>query len=345
MIRYSENNKKPESMFRKYIPSITLITFLFTGILNLPAQTLKTIIVDAGHGGSDVGARGAYSTEKDISLTIALLVGQKLEKAFPDAKILYTRKSDTYPAIKERADFANKNNGDLFISIHVNAAPKLKHSKFIGYRTQTYYTGKGKNRKKRTRKVPKYNVTYSPNPSNGTETFIWAADRTQAKSEYVAERLADKIPSFDSVPDLDDPEFKVKSLLWTKKYFDKSLLLAELVEKEFVDGGRFSRGVKQRNEKGIWVLQATAMPSVLVETGFISSKAEEDYLNSKIGQEAIANSVVNAVKQYRTLTEGKSYEKIKVWAPVKDTTTKIIMDSLDIIEELPDSTQVKEGLK
>lgn len=311
------------------------------------AQILKTIIVDAGHGGSDVGARGVYSTEKDISLTIALLVGKKLEDAFPDVKILYTRKGDTYPGIKERAEFANQNNGDLFLSIHVNAGAKIKHSKFIGYRTQTYYTGKGKNRKKRTRRVPRYNVTYSPNPSHGTETYIWAADRTQAKSEHVAERFSDRhVSELDSLPDMEDPEFKIKSLLWTKKYFDKSLLLAELVEKEFVDGGRFSRGVKQRNEKGIWVLQATAMPSVLVETGFISNKVEEDYLNSKVGQEAIANSVVNAVKQYRTLTEGKSYEKIKVWAPVRQDSTAIIkLDSLDLMEVLPDSTSKKEDLK
>ncbi len=316
-----------------------LLSFLITVLPGIASgQGMKTIIVDAGHGGSDVGARGVYSTEKDISLSIALLVGTQLEKAFPDVKILYTRKTDTYPAIKDRAIFANENNGDLFISIHVNAAPKIKHSKFIGYRTQTYYTGKGKDRKKRTRKVPRYQVSYSPNPSHGTETYIWAADRTEAKSEHVAERLHENELIGDTSINLDDPEFRIKSLLWTKKFFDKSLLLASLVEEEFVSSGRYSRGVKQRNEKGIWVLQATAMPSVLVETGFISNKIEEDYLNSKAGQEAIATSVVNAVKQYRTLTEGKSYEKIKVWAPVKDTTALKLLDSLDKIEVLPDST-------
>ncbi|RYY21950.1 MAG: N-acetylmuramoyl-L-alanine amidase, partial [Chitinophagaceae bacterium] len=219
---------------------------------------------------------------------------------------LYTRTTDVYPAIKERADFANANKGDLFVSIHVNAGPPVKHSKFAGYRKETYYTGKGKSRKKRTRTVPRYTTYFTPNPSRGTETYIWAADRTAAKGDYVSERLSEVVDEgAEYTPDLNDPTFKAQSLLWTKKYFTKSLLLANLVEEEFVKEGRESRGVKQRNEKGIWVLQATAMPSILVETGFISHKPDEEYLNSKKGQEAIAENVLNAIKRYRAATEGK----------------------------------------
>jgi N-acetylmuramoyl-L-alanine amidase len=274
-------------------------------VSNGPKKPLiSTIIVDAGHGGHDRGAKGDYSFEKDICLAIALKLGRKLEEEFPNVKILYTRTGDSYPPNRSRADFANSNKGDLYISIHVNAAPKIKHSKFAGYKTQVYYTGKGKNKKKRTRKVPKYNVYYTDNPSRGTETFIWASDRTDEKGDFVGERVHEEFDdSTEVLPDINDPEFKAKSLLWTKRFFDKSLLLATLVEEEFVKEGRPSRGVKQRNERGIWVLQATAMPSILVETGFITHRPDEDYLNSKKGQEEIANNVVSAVKRYKTATE------------------------------------------
>lgn len=287
---------------------LSLFVLLVFSSKKIPAQgnsksALKTIIVDPGHGGSDVGARGDYSYEKDICLAIGLKVGKKLEQEFPDTKILYTRTTDTYPAIKARADFANSNKGDLFLSIHVNAAPKIKNSQFLGYKTQTYYTGKGKNRKKRTRKVPQYKVTYSDNPSRGTETFIWAADRTDEKEKFVGNDVASEevYDSTEFVPDLNDPEFKAKALLWTKKFFDKSYLLASMVEEEFVKEGRPSRGVKQRNEKGIWVLQATSMPSILVETGFITHAPDEAYLNSEKGQDRIAENIVNAVKRFKEI--------------------------------------------
>ncbi|RYG36602.1 MAG: N-acetylmuramoyl-L-alanine amidase, partial [Chitinophagaceae bacterium] len=96
-----------------------------------------------------------------------------------------------------------------------------------------------------------------------------------------------------------------KALLWTKRFFDKSYMLASFVEEQFIGEGRFSRGVKQRNEKGIWVLQATSMPSILVETGFITYKKDEDYLNSETGQDSVAENVLNAVKKYKQVTEGK----------------------------------------
>ena len=135
------------------------VLFFFTAS-NTAAQQkapLRTIIVDAGHGGKATGAKGTFSYEKDICLDIALKLGKKLETEFPDLKILYTRTSDVYTDNRWRADFANSNKGDLFISIHVNAAPKIRHSKFVGYKTQVYYTGKGKKRKKHTRRVPRYN--------------------------------------------------------------------------------------------------------------------------------------------------------------------------------------------
>jgi N-acetylmuramoyl-L-alanine amidase len=263
---------------------------------------LRTIIVDAGHGGDATGAKGAYSMEKDICLDIALILGKKLETSYPDMKVLYTRTTDANTPNRWRAEFANKNSGDLFVSIHVNAMPPIKHSKFIGYRTETYYVKKGGKKQKKTRKVAKYNVYYTPNNTRyGTETYIWAADRADEKGEFVGEQVYD---STEFIPNINDPEFKAKSLLWTKKYFDKSLLLATMVEEEFSRTGRISTGVKQRTWEGIWVLQATAMPSILVETGFITNKEEEDYLNSEKGQEEVAENIFNAVKRYNSTIEG-----------------------------------------
>lgn len=264
---------------------------------------MNTIIIDAGHGGRDPGAHGEYSTEKKVCLAIALNLGQQLKVAFPNTKIYFTRTKDNYPEIKARADFANSHKGDLFISIHANAAAQIKNRKFLGYKMETYYVKKGKKKIKKTRKVINYKVTYSQNPLRGTETYIWAADRSKAKSEFISTRMAEEVEGGEYMPNMNDPEFKAKSLLWTKRYFDKSLLLATLVQKEIAKNTRMlNRGVKQRNEKGIWVLQATAMPSILVETGYITHSSDEAYLNSKKGQTEMARAIVNAVKRYRATT-------------------------------------------
>lgn len=272
-------------------------------------QALRTIIIDAGHGGSAPGAKGSYSYEKDICLGVALKLGKKLEETFPDLKILYTRTTDETTPNRWRADFANKNNGDLFIAIHVNAMPPKKHSTYIGTKKEAYYVGKGKKRKKKYRMVKQYKTTYTQNDRFGTETYIWAADRTDEKGEFVGEMVQDSTQEF--IPDINDPEFKAKSLLWTKKYFDRSLILATMVEEEFAAAGRQSTGVKQRTWEGIWVLQATAMPSILVETGFITNQQEEDYLNSDKGQHEVADNIMNAVKRYKLTLENKAGSGIK----------------------------------
>lgn len=303
--------------------SITISSFFFIAVILIITAadafsqkgSLRTIIVDAGHGGKATGAKGAFSYEKDICLDVALKLGKKLEQEFPEMKILYTRTTDVYTDNRWRADFANSNKGDLFISIHVNAAPKIRHNKFAGYRTQVYYTGKGKKRKKHTRRVPKYTVYYTNNPSHGTETYIWAADRSDEKEQFVGSDMNSPEVLEDSTeytPDINDPEFKAKALLWTKRYFDKSYMLANFVEEAFIGVGRFSRGVKQRNEKGIWVLQATSMPSILVETGFITYKEDEVYLNSEKGQDEIAENILSAVKKYKQVTEGRNAPQTEV---------------------------------
>ena len=280
---------------------IAVLPFAFA-FKNAPVDKKKgvqTIIIDPGHGGKDQGAKGAFTTEAKICLAVGLKLGKAIEEKFPGVKVLYTRTTDVLPgnkpdknqALRYRAEFANQSSGDLFIAVHVNAAPKIKHKIESGYK----WVGKGKKR----RKVKTYKYYYTPNPSHGTETFIWAADRTDDKSGTITPD--DEFGETDStivIPEINDPVMKAFQLLYTKKYFENSLHFANLIEAEFVKGGRFSRGVKQRNEKGIWVLQATGMPSVLVETGFITDKDEEEYLDSEKGQNEIVENLTNALANY-----------------------------------------------
>ncbi|HRQ50326.1 MAG TPA: N-acetylmuramoyl-L-alanine amidase, partial [Agriterribacter sp.] len=173
---------------------IVVSFFLFSFFISLvcfsqPQSRIKTIIVDAGHGGTDQGAKGSYSTEAQITLQLALKVGALLEQELPETKIIQTRTTDITQPVREKAAFANDNKGDLFVCIHVNAAPPIRHSKVTGYRTRTYYTGKGNNRKKHTKKEPIYKRWTTPNPRYGTGTYVWAADRDTHKADAVSERF------------------------------------------------------------------------------------------------------------------------------------------------------------
>ena len=290
-------------MTRRIISVLICVTILPIAFAfkNAPVKKkgVQTIIIDPGHGGKDQGAKGAFTTEAKICLSVGLKLGKAIEERFPGIKVLYTRKTDVLPgnkpdknqALRYRAEFANQSGGDLFIAVHVNAAPKIKHKVESGYK----WVGKGKKRKK----VKTYKYYYTPNLSHGTETFIWAADRTDDKSGTITPD--DEFGETDStivIPEINDPVMKAFQLLYTKKYFENSLHFANLIESEFVKGGRFSRGVKQRNEKGIWVLQATGMPSVLVETGFITDKDEEEYLDSEKGQNERVETITNALANY-----------------------------------------------
>ncbi len=285
-----------------------LLMILFAGE-GLTAQQktgpkIKTIIVDAGHGGTDVGARGRYSTEAQLTLEISLRLEKMLLEALPDTRIVMTRRTDIYHNVREKANIANAEGGDLFVCVHVNAAPGIKHRELTHYKTVTAYKGKGKSRKKYTKKVPVYKTWTTPNPRYGTSTYVFAADRMDEKASGILddERFESASEVVD-VPDPTSPEAMIKARLWSQKFFKNSVRLATMIENEFVQSGRKSLGVLQRNEKGIWVLQATNMPAVLVETGFITNEEEEDYLNSEKGQIEIAQAITRAVMNYKALID------------------------------------------
>jgi N-acetylmuramoyl-L-alanine amidase len=280
-----------------------------------PRIAVRTLIIDAGHGGIDQGARGLFSTEAEVSLQVAMKFGEALQKLYPDLKIIYTRTTDMLPGNKPnkdianryRAELANQSGGDLYIAIHCNSAGRAPggwHEKRVVSKTAHY---KKVHKGKKIHKVKYYEYRYKEywveNVAHGTETYIWAADRSGAKANSVSmnnEASGEEVDSTSTLtlPDPSDPAEKARMLIYAQHYFRKSLHLANLVEEHFVGEGRLSRGVKQRNDKGIWVLQATGMPSVLVEIGFISNKEEEKYINSERGQDEIVQTLCNSFKSY-----------------------------------------------
>ncbi len=301
---------------------LSVLFLIFISFVPLPEKpihfkakpSIKTIIIDPGHGGKDIGARGLISTEAQVALEIGLKLGKALQKEFPEIKLVFTRTTDVLPgnvnnkdqALKIRANMANEVRGDLFISIHCNAtgarAGGWYAKRIIGHTTKVIYTGKGRRKKKKTVQQPVYENYYVENKVTGTETYVWAADRSQAKSSYISgeDATGENVEDSLNILDLNSPEAKIRATLYTKYYFKNSYTFAKYVEDAFQKAGRTSHGgVLQRNNKGIWVLQATGMPSVLVETGFISNKQEEEYLNSNDGQDEIVENIMSALKKYK----------------------------------------------
>lgn len=274
-------------------------------------QVLKTIIIDAGHGimknGGYNGARGSYSYEDEICLAVSKKLVAMVSKELPEVKIIETRPTKYITDLHERADIANRNRGDLFVSIHVNAMPPIQKREFVGYKNEVYYTGKGKHKKKHTRKVAQYRYYEVPNTTaRGTQTYIWGAHKSEDKEVAVRENAPmlaeDNYKEKYGDIDPNSPEFVALSLVKTRQFAKRSVALAEMVEEQFAKVGRRSGGAHQR-QVGIWVLQATAMPSVLVETGFITNPEEERYLNSEAGQDEIAQCITTALKNYVTWIE------------------------------------------
>ena len=281
-----------------------------------PRPVLKKIIIDAGHGGKDPGAKGLLSTEAQICLAISLKLGKAIEKEIPGVQVLYTRTTDIIPGnkpnkdegLRHRANFANQSGADLFLSIHCNSAGKApggwNERRIVGYEQKVSYKGQGKKRKKVVTKVPIYETYYVVNEAVGTESYIWTAKENSHKGQVVSAEFSSEEDSTITVPE-NDPVINALKMIYAKKYFLNSFRLADLVQKEFEKSGRINRGVKQRNEKGIWVLHATGMPSVLIETGFISNKKEEEYMVSEQGQAEIVRDITNALKNYITILQNQ----------------------------------------
>jgi N-acetylmuramoyl-L-alanine amidase len=273
---------------------------------------IRTIVIDPGHGGFDDGCKGLFSKEKDVALAISLRLGPAIQEAFPGIKIIYTRTTDIMPGnatdvhsgLVYRADLANRSRGDLFLCIHCDSdghtPGDYKAKRVIGYKM----AGKGRRRRKR----PIYEEYIGHHTRAGTSTFVWKSQWDSYKGSVIQQQDQsgeDMGDSADAVVDISSPEAKMRAQLYEKKYFANSALFATLINDAFIKAGRHSDGVQQR-PVGIWVLEATGMPSVLVETGFLTNKDEEEYLNSDDGQNEVVNNLVDALKTYAGSHDGAS---------------------------------------
>ncbi|MBL0359062.1 MAG: N-acetylmuramoyl-L-alanine amidase [Chitinophagaceae bacterium] len=279
-------------------------------------KSLKTIIVDAGHGGKDFGAHGGYeggmnSYEKNVTLAISNKLVAELKRQLPDVKIIPTRTTDIYQSPPEKADIANENKGDLFICIHADAVALQTGRRQIGTRQETRYkvTGKKKKRKKTpyTVTVPVYEYYKIGSKRSGTSVWLFAAHKTSEKLKALMkngeemEVETDNDSTYNSI-NFADPEYRMMAQVHASRYQQKSIKLAGLVDDEIDKTDRAALGINQR-QKGIWVLQATNMPAILVETGFITNHDDERYLNSDKGQQEIAECIAKAVKRYKEQLE------------------------------------------
>ncbi|WP_290468418.1 N-acetylmuramoyl-L-alanine amidase [Lacinutrix sp. MedPE-SW] len=243
---------------------IIVLTVSVSSTVDAQSNKEKFVVVlDAGHGGKDPGKHSQYGyRESDIALKIVKKVGAALEKN-KDIKVIYTRKTDVFLELRERAAIANRADADLFVSIHCNA-----------HNSQAY----------------------------GTETFVLGVANTKrnleiAKKENEVIFLEDNHEEHYAGFDPDSPESFIGLSLMQEEYTDQSIMLARLIENNFRDKSkRKSRGVKQAS---LWVMHNTYMPSVLIETGFVTNKTEGAYLNSNKGQSNIATSIENAILKYK----------------------------------------------
>jgi len=248
------------------VPMLAAIILLnsFTEV-GLRDNSVKKIVIDAGHGGKDPGTFGLFSKEKTLALAIARKTGKYLEENLKDVEIIYTRDDDTFIELEERAQIANRNGADLFISIHCNAFP--------------------------------------PNPKvRGTETYVMGLHKSDqnlavAKRENSSIYLEDNYEETYGDFDPNSPDSHILFSLYQTAYLQNSLNLATKIENQFeTRAGRRSRGVKQA---GFWVLWRTSMPSVLVETGYLTNPSEEIELNDLLKQDYIASGIYRAVRDYK----------------------------------------------
>ncbi|MEM0939452.1 MAG: N-acetylmuramoyl-L-alanine amidase [Bacteroidota bacterium] len=239
--------------------------------------TVTRIVIDAGHGGRDPGTVGSYTQEKDIALAVSLKVGEYIKKNVNDVEVIYTRKKDESIKLETRASLANGHSADLFVSIHANSLPKhtpLTKKKLI----------------------------------KGVEVYVMGAQNTDRALEVAKRENSVILLEEDYEKNYDfDPQSEESYILFnlTQSAFqDNSLLLARLIDDQLrTRAGRKSYGVKQSS---LYMMWSTAMPSVLVEIGYLSNPMEEKELNDPTVQSYIASGIYRAIKEYKEAIDAQN---------------------------------------
>ena len=289
-------------MFRKIVFSLFL---LFSALFTLEAAGRQfVVVIDAGHGGNDCGAKGMISFEKNLTLRYALAVGKAIEENCPDVRVIYTRKTDVFIPLHERADIANRNKADLFISVHINALAGGR----ISHGFQSYTLGTGEH-----------------TGSRGIQENLEVAKRENSvifmekdyKMRYKGlENSAEGDIMFELIAD---------------KNRERSVELSRLMQREVCKAtGRENGGAHQNN---LAVLRLTSMPAVLLELGFITTPDEENYLNTDSALDAYTSGIVNAFRIYKQRYGGAGID-----IPYKDTGN----DTADSVSLSAESAEVAE---
>ena len=286
----------PLMYLKNLLPLIICITLLNVVDNHLFAQEykIKTIVIDAGHGGKDGATHGVYSKEKDVALKTALNLGKALQDSIKDIKIIYTRQTDVFIPLYERINIANNAKADLFISIHLNDMP-VRVSRVVDY----YKKVKG-------RKVPVYRtITSKSTSTRGTETFVSGMGRMDEQDEVIKRENASMFLEDNYQKNYEGfiantPENDIMVSIMKQTNRDRSLKFASMLQQEYISAGRINRGVQ---EKSLAVLARASMPAVLTEIGFVSNPEEEDYMNSPEGQNEIVTGIIRAIKNYKRLAE------------------------------------------
>lgn len=227
---------------------------------------IKTVVIDPGHGGKDPGCHGHLTNEKTVVLEIGLKLGEYIKKKYPHINVIYTRKTDKFIELDRRAEIANENNADLFICIHANAAGASAH---------------------------------------GAESYVLGLHRTESQQKvaerensiiHFEENSEEKYKDFDLSPDA-----IIARQLQLSIFLNHSINFASKIQNQFAKIGRHDRGVKQA---GFLVLYKTTMPSVLIETGFLTNAKEEKFLDDPVNQIKMANAIFKAFQEFKSEIEG-----------------------------------------
>ena len=246
-----------------------LVSFTYNS--KTPPYRIRTIVIDAGHGGKDGATRGLIAREKDVALQVALKLGKALNENLPDVKVVLTREEDVFIPLYERIGLANRLKADMFISIHCNSMPANMRNRTASKGVETFVSGFGR--------LDEQNTAIRENAS-----ILYEKDYKENYEGY----------------DPNDPESIIIFSLLKNAYREQSIKLATLIQNEYVATGRVDRGVK---EQSLAVLAKAGMPAVLTEIGFISNPQEEEYMTSENGQAEIVGCLLKAIQTYKKQVE------------------------------------------